>query len=494
MQATKEDVVKRIQKSYLNTELAEHRNQPDTEVKQLLDDSSSDESALHQKNKIGYFGILFWGLLNAFPQVDRSLITATAFIIMDITNQQAEKAHFGLYNMVRGIMMYSIFRGFQRHLIIKTSQTLAKDPTSPLVKRYFIQTIILFLLHCALIYLPFVFGIEQIFKRSGITDDITRGFRIMTLKNLPNDVLEGIRVFIMGFCNCQKIEKSFAVISWSCMIPLLTGLILLAKYSNYGIDAWIIGRTIYQIATLIGCLIVYFKYTKEETQGVPPLGELFREFLDYCGECYSFWVVSIFAFLSWEVGTFLIALSNDENQISAYGSMVNVMTFVFDIQSGFLIVLTTHMNFLLGSGHPRSAKKFAFKVFVSQIIVAGAIGVFFLIFCGPIAEVYAKNNQIQLGYLYRMFYLYAIFVQIDMSGPFSGVTGRNLGLSWFVTLTYAAIMVVANAIIGSLLKAYWNADCVVILIAQYVCFALAYGAVIARIFVLDWKTVKLYSK
>lgn len=444
--------------------------------------------------QLSFVNIIYTGLLNSMPRFDRSMINALAYFIMNDANENDTKAYFGLYNMYRTLFLWSFCRSLELMMSISSSQCLAQGTNRSLARKYFTNTLLIFICHICLFYIPVMYFGSQIFHLTGIDIDICQGFTIVGFKNLPADICDGLKLFVMGFCNTQKVQTVFVTITWINMIFFFGVTLSLSFYWDWGFDGWVVGKTVYQLLNLICCIYIYLKRNDKDIKGFCTIKEACKGFGSYTCHCFIFYVSSFVGWLGWEIGTVLTAMTNDLSQIAAYGSMINVASIIFDANSGFALIARTGLNLLLGAGFPKAAKRFTLKIIGTQSFVGVLFGIAMFSFRRQIADFYASNDQTQYDLIVGMLVYYSFMMQADTNDTLICMACRSVNHVYFMMIAMTICSVFMNFAVGWYIRFELNANCVPAFFGQYICMATSLSVCLAKILWYDWKKVKLLSK
>ena len=418
------------------------------------------------------------------------LQNAVGYYIMNQKGETGLQGAFGLYTMFRALLYTAMFHGITLRMSISASQCFGKGEDMAIGKKYFTQAFMVYLLYFTFIYYPFTMLSENILVAINITEDIASDFKQIAVKCLANDFFDVIQQFIMEYCYSQNIESIFSPIGWTNFaVSIVISLVLGLTY-DYGFDGWIIGRTIYYILNIIAFLFVYYTKTNKRSRGLVPLSVAMDGFGDFVGGCFSFYLGNVFEWIGWEIGIYFNALSHDNTQIAAFGAATSVVSFTYHYGLGFLVVGRTRINYLLGAGHYKSAKKIAAMIIFAGFIAATITGVLLFIFKAQIAQIYSSNNKDSLDYLVKLLTLYCVFLQVDVNYGSIITVMRSTNHVIFCAVACFVCCFIFNGTGCIVMLKTIDIKCTHIFMSMYVSMAIALVICLLKGFSYDWANVK----
>lgn len=440
------------------------------------------------KNSIGMIPSC---LIVAFPHMSNSLINTSAYWLMNINKQNDLQVAFAFYNTLRLLLYSSFIFAVSSKLAITTTQTLTQPGSEGLVKKYLVQSAMVWLIHLLLVFIPVCCLNSRWMTFLGFQKEIIEGFQIISLKCLPANILDALKQFIMIFCNSQKIEEIFGALNWISFGLFGASVYFFCFYLNMGFDGWVISFTIFSATTNILFLWVYFTKTDPKTRGLCSWSELWTNFFQFLADCLNFWVSYIFEWLGWEICTIFNVLGSDKPNIAAFGSAGNAVVYVFELGNGFMIVGRTRVNALLGAGYPTAAKKVFIQSLLSQAITGLVLVLCYYLGRFYIAMSYSSNDPIEFNLIVMLIQIYCIFLVIEMQYSLVAGVCRSLGLVFFCTLVYAVV-----AFGGSLFTSWYlyksgHSNSVNFFTSLYFFLSLATLTCLFRLLLLDWRSATI---
>ena len=240
-------------------------------------------------------------------------------------------------------------------------------------------------------------------------------------------------------------------------------------------------------------LAVYYTKTHPATRGFASIKEASKGLGAFARDGLTFWISNVFEWSGWEICGYYNALSHDNNQISAFSSMMNIVYIVIDIGFGFLVVGRTRVNYLLGAGYSTAAKKVGLVSLVAVGCTSLITGTIIYLLRNPIANMYASNSEETLGYLVKMLALYRFFLAADMGYTSIATLMRSTNNVVFSTSVCIAFCIVGNFSVCWYMRKYLDIDCIDIFISMYACISIAMILCVLRLIMFDWSKIALQA-
>lgn len=419
------------------------------------------------------------------------LQNAVGYFILNIRDETVLQGSFGVYTMFRSLLFTTFFHAIALRMSISASQCFGGGADLSVGKKYLTQAYLLFLIHFVVIYYPFTMFCEEILVAMNITDDIANGFKQIAIKCLVNDFFDVVQQFIMEYCYAQNIESIFSPIGWTNFGISMVISLVLAFTLDMGFDGWIIGRTIYYLMNIVAFLVVYYTKTNKKSRGLCSISEAMKGFPEFVKGALGFYVGSVFEWVGFEVGTYFVALFHDNNQIAAFASAVSIVNFIYHFGLGFLVIGRTRINYLLGAGFHRAAKKIAAIVIAAGIISGLLVGLLVFLIRVPVAKLYASSNDETYNYFKRLLVLYAMYLSTDVNYGCIVTVMRSTNHVAFCAMVLFTCCFILNGGMCMYMRAYWVIDCTDVFVSVYTMVVAALVTCTIKGFTYDWSKVKL---
>ena len=414
---------------------------------------------------------------------------AVGFFILNHNGETVLQGSFGVYTMFRNLLFTAFFHAIALRMSISASQCFGGGADFAVGKKYFTQAFLLFLLHFVLIYYPFITFCEEILTMVNIGEDIANGFKQIAVKCLVNDFFDVTQQFIMEYCYSQNIESVFSVIGWCNMGVSLVVTLVLSFTFDYGFDGFIIGRTFYYFLNIVAFLFIYYTKTSRRSRGFVTITEALDGFREFLVGSLGFYLGNVFEWIGWELGIYINALSHDNSQIAAFGSLVSMVAFIYHYGLGFLVVGRTRMNYLLGGGFPKAAKRVAAMIVAAACIASVFTGILLYLVRRPLANLYSSSDPDANDYLVRLLALFAIGLFLDLNYSTIVTIMRTSNHVLFCAVVSFGCCFILNGSVCVYMRANWDITCIHIFISMYTAVFLSLAICFIKGMLFDWSKV-----
>lgn len=375
-----------------------------------------------------------------------NFLTGLGYFVLNRRRDYRTQAAFGIYLMLRSQLYFTVILGIVLKMTISVSQCLGQRMNTKLASKFFTQSVILWVAYLVCFYIPFILCSGFILPWIGFSTELAHDYSVMAVKNLPNDIVFAAHILLMEFCFAQNIEGIFTIMSW-ILLPLCFALCLvLTEVVHLGFEAWILTRFTFFLFSFIGSLWIYLTKTSRYSRGFCSWREAWQDFPEFVGEAFFFAVSNLFEWIGWDVGTYFNTINKNTNQIAAYGSASDVMTFMLDGGLGFQVIGRTTVNYLIGAGMTKAAKRFAFMVMAAALITGITIGGTIFATKKYIGQYYAGNNKEEYSIFLQLLTIYSIALNNDLLYAFLSTLMRSVNHAIFWTSTWTFFGIICNAV------------------------------------------------
>lgn len=420
------------------------------------------------------------------------LQTTVALLILNKFESSEMQTAYAIYVMLRSLCVTSYFSSICSKLAMGNSQCFGQNNYDQ-AKKNFTQSILVYSFYLLAFYLPLVLFSREILPIIGFDRQMIGSYFKLALKCFPADLIEISRGFLVIHCYSQKIEKEVALLAWLSFIASMTVTFFLTFYYHWGLDGWIIGRLVLSVLNFSSAIALYFGKSDKRTQGFTSLSESFSGILEFVWDTFSFWIGNLFEWIGWQLGFYFTALSHDNDQVAALGSMMNIVYFVFDMGSSFQTIGRTRVNYLLGAGHFKAAKKLLIIMIIAASFLAMIFGIILFVFRFEIVRMFASRSDRQLSLLLSMVTVYSLFAQVDINFKIMSGMARAANHVIFSTVNFGTITVCFYSAICWYLRTYKDADCTAYFKFLYILAFLALFILNTKLLLFDWSKIKLMT-
>ncbi len=173
------------------------------------------------------------------------------------------------------------------------------------------------------------------------------------------------------FCISQGFDRMFAVGGLANMLAGIGLTYFFVVVCGLSIEGWVLARFVFEAVNLAIALCVLTQTHPDSRSLRLPSGCL-EGFGSFFVESVSFSLGSYCELISYQMALYFVALSHDDNQITAFTAVYNVAGAVYCLGISFLSICRSRVNFLLGAGRPQAAKNY-FEFFYLSALATGAV-------------------------------------------------------------------------------------------------------------------------
>ena len=437
--------------------------------------------------------VLIWDtFVIVVPSLATKFQTTLGFIVLNSFNRNASQQIFSYYIMIRSLVFTSFDNALSQALVVSASQSYGEGNLA-IGKKYLTQCFIIKGLFLLFLQIPFIFVSPYMLEAMGFNHDMSLEFYALALKLLPCEILDWLNRIFSNYCYGQKIEKEFAVWVWPTLTISTAVMFILSFTFELAFNGWIISRTVMELLNFLTTLTIYYVRIDPVSLGFSSINEACVGLMDMTCHTLSFWIGNLFEWTGSQLGLIFTLMIHDSSQMAAYGSMMNIVYFFFDIGHGFLVVGRTRINYLLGAGYQRAAKKLSAMILLASIMICLMIGAMLLGFREQIADKYASHDPVEKGYLLTLILLYGIFMQADCPGKVINGIMRTINHVYFSAVMYGLLVITIGSAACWYMRSHMDVDCTAIFTCMYTCMTAAVFLNALKMFCYDWKDVKLIS-
>ena len=435
--------------------------------------------------------ITFTSLIMVIAQVSSSLFNSLGFFVMNRTNRNDMQAGLSLYLMMRALFLVSFYYSIASKMAISVSQSFGQNSDMTIGKKFFTQAAIVLCGYSVAVYLPLIIFAEYYMPWLRFSVPLIEEFKVIALKSFTSDILDGARFLLMYYCTSQKIEMEFAIGNW-VNIPVSVVVTLVLSFSlSMGFNGWILGRTFFYFLMTMTNLWIYLRKCHPDSIGLSTLHESLFDLKDFIIDSLKLWIGNITKWVGYEIVTFFTIVRGERSQIAALGAILNVAYLFYAAGTGFLMIGRTRINYLLGAGYHKAAKKFSILVILCELVLSLVIGVVMYAKRASVAGYFASQDPEISTYLMRLIVNYIYFVPVDMCYTTILLICRSVDLLMFSTFALVGFTVLLNGALCWYLSIWLELDCTASFLCMCVCSSATLLLCFIRIMVYDWADVAI---
>ena len=432
----------------------------------------SDHSVIHQEDRIvDYLLVFSEGLWDAgigkviyacgkitreaasymFYVLGQSFFRAFIFYFLSSYGDSKINATYGICYSFQTIQFKSICLSLQDKIGIDLSQQLGAENYSG-VRRIFSQGIITSTIFFCVFTLPLSIWAKSLLTAIGIDSDLADSCQNLLRLMIPGMMLELTSGCIRAFCMSQGRERpfgNFAIINTIC--STFISYLLIAR-GRYGLNGFIIGIIFMETANL-AFSIYTIRQCKEETLGFPPLDEVIKGIFEFIYESLKFCSSLYMEYIGFETASLFVALTHDNNQISAISSSYAFASICFQTGSSFSSIGRTRINILIGKKLSSTAKNVWKMIYFLSLSIGWFLSIVIFANRNSIAGFYASNLPETQIHLLKLIKIYSIFCPFEMSICTVIIGLRSIGKAHLSSLFSIIYLVLVNNTINLILYA-----------------------------------------
>ena len=252
-----------------------------------------------------------------------------------------------------------------------------------------------------------------------------------------------LRTFCVGQGEEEYLGKSGLV---NMLVSCVCSYVFIAVF-GLGLDGFLWGKSIYEALNLASCVYIY-GMTDERTRGRVPLAEVLDGFWGFCGESVKFGLGSYSEVIGFEISTVYVAHSQDNIQISAYASQINLSSFFYTFGLSLSIIVRTRINTIIGMGKPHTAKNVFIFYYISCILLGAAVSIVIRLIKPFILSTYSGENEEIRSCLGGLIGVYQYLLPCELSFFTSSIGMKTIGLINQQIVLNSIVLSILNITIG----------------------------------------------
>ena len=226
------------------------------------------------------------------------------------------------------------------------------------VKKYFCQSLLMGLVYASVISIPLMLFTEEILLALHIMPELAKSVKGFYWKIALIDIFRLVGDLLMVFASSQGIETTF----FGLMIAntLISGAFMcyLCFYVGLVLDALFYASIMYLLINIGIFIKVYVFECDEKTKGFVSIEILISDFGSFVQDWIKYFAGIWIEWMAWEISSYFAALTNDINQVAAFGSMINLAYTSITCQVGFHVVARSRINYLIANIRKYSISKY----------------------------------------------------------------------------------------------------------------------------------------
>ncbi len=190
----------------------------------------------------------------------------------------------------------------------------------------------------------------------------------------------------------QGVEASFGYLTAVSLSIGFSSSYYFGIYREQYVEGAILGRAIYEFFNLLLISGMFFYKVKGKKFTSKDFKNSFKGICSWFKDVLTFTLALYSEFFGYEISTLMCTLTDDDVQIAAYTSTINLAYLVWATGKGFSNTSRTRINYLLGQNKGAAAKVFFYVSSTGMAILGLTIGALLFLLNEYVAKIYANTN------------------------------------------------------------------------------------------------------
>ena len=379
----------------------------------------------------------------SWAMIDNPLFIAIGFYFLNMVGDPVQQASLALVNSCYLVFFIALELAVMDKLGISLSVCYG-DKDYEELKKVFMQGILSTMIIMGCTSFPLSYFSGAILRSIGIDEEILvicqTSLRLMILVMMVQISSDIVRTF----CMAQGQEHYF---SYPSAASLLFGFIM-SYYLMVKLDMRIYGmmlsKLMVHLLNLMIGLWVYFNKTEEKTRGLVKVSLALDGLGSYLASNINIAFGNYSEFIGFEVATFFVAQTMDQNQIAALGSCSTVSGIFYCLGISFSIICRTRMNIMIGMKELEAAKNYFKFAYFASVLTGVLLSCILLPWVSLISDLYASSTQEMRYWFGNVLTIYFFFLISELSTYTSFVGMKTINRVNYLTILNLVVMIVLN--------------------------------------------------
>ena len=260
-------------------------------------------------------------------------------------------------------------------------------------------------------------------------------------------------------------------------------------YKEQYVEGYIVGRAIYEFFNLLFIGGMFFWKVKGKKFSAKEFKNAFRGICGWFKDVLTYTVALYSEFFGYEISTLICTLTDDDVQIAAYTSVINLAYIVWATGNGFSNTARTRVNYLLGQNKGAAAKVFFYVSTTGMVMLALCIGVGLYLMNGWVAKVYANTNVAINAQLVKLIKLYSMLTLGDFFFAYMFTIARSTNQICLNMCLDYLILVFGQFALSYYLMKHRGGNCLTCLGVMESMLLVIYSILVLRFATMDWNAI-----
>jgi Na+-driven multidrug efflux pump len=294
---------------------------------------------------------------------------------------------------------------------------------------------------------------------------------------------------LVTFMVSQGVEASFGYLTAVSLAIGFGGSYYFGIYKKQYVEGYIIGRAFYEFFNLMFIVIMFFIKVKGKKFSLKEFKNALRGICGWFKDVLTYTVALYSEFFGYEISTLICTLTDDDVQIAAYTSAINLAYIVWAIGNGFSNTARTRVNYLLGQSKGESAKTFFYFSTTGMVLLGLSIGGVLFLTNGYVANIYANTNVAINAQLVKLIKLYSFLTLGDFFFAYMFTIARSTNQICLNMCLDYLILVFGQFALSYYLVDKKGGNCLTCLAVMEGLLIFIYIILVARFCMMDWTAI-----
>ena len=427
-------------------------------------------------------------LLLAITHSGNTVVNTIGFFVADKSGSEVTSTAFGLTILINTVTFFSLSVPIIEKVGIACAVSYgAGDLTA--VREHFYRGLIIFFLYVAFVFLPIVIFVKQILEAIGISPDVAKEATHYQALLFPIDITRLFGEILVTYMVSQGVEASFGYLTAVSLTIGFGSSYYFGVYKEQYVEGYIIGKAIYEFFNILFICIMFFVKIKGPRFSAKELRSSLRGICSWFRDVLTYTVALYSEFFGYEISTLICTLTDDNVQIAAYTSVVNLAYLVWAVGNGFSNTARTRINYLLGQNKGEAAKVFFYVTTVGMTVFGLFIGGLLFLMNGYVAKIYSNTNVAINGQLVKLIKLYSVLTLGDFFFAYMFTIARSTNQICLNMCLDYLILVFGQFALSYYLVEYKGGNCLTCLGVMEAMLLIIYVILVLRFVMMDWTAI-----
>lgn len=365
-------------------------------------------------------------LVLAFSIAGTNIVSASGFAYLNTLGKPLIQASFGICSSYFMVFFMAIMISNMDKLGITLAQAYGKKDYSKcriIITQGAITTLLMF----GLVSLPLMLNEENLLLLIGLPAENCRIAQQMANSLVPAMIVQCGAEFLKTVCFSQGHESIFGRVNFfNVPLSLLLSYVFIIRW-DMEIQGWVYSKLVFELVNLCTGLYVFLCWSIPEVKGFVSLQETFSGLGHFVLDSVKFTLGTYSEFFGFEITSYFVAVTGNNDSIAAYTSFISVNTLLFIVGLSFATICRTRLNLLMGMHLPNTARNFFFFFVTCAAIVGLVVSVALFSTRTILAEFFANSTERMKNDFFGLLSVYVFAAPSELSVATSMMGMKTLG-------------------------------------------------------------------